>query len=234
MTDETSLGNRMKAYERCARTVLPRRTHTITRVDGRHFHTVLAKCEKPFDARVCSVMSLVGLDLCKDIAGARFAYVQSDECSVLSSDYGSIHSQPHFGGVVQKLASTAAALATRTWNTCLPDLPGTFDGRVFVIPDYIEVLNYFVWRQRDAIRNSIQGTAQALFSHKTIQGLNCDQLQEKMWQESDTNWAAFPVSYKQGACIVQHKGEGWKVYPAQKFIAQPQSWLDSYILTEKD
>lgn len=33
MTDTDSLGDRMKAYERITQTTLPRRTHTIIRVD---------------------------------------------------------------------------------------------------------------------------------------------------------------------------------------------------------
>lgn len=33
------LGDRMKNYERQARLFLPARAHTITRIDGRAFHT---------------------------------------------------------------------------------------------------------------------------------------------------------------------------------------------------
>jgi len=43
-----SLGDRMKNnYENITRTFLPRRTHTIIRLDGKAFHTFTRGMEKP-------------------------------------------------------------------------------------------------------------------------------------------------------------------------------------------
>ncbi|MFD0474429.1 hypothetical protein ACFQ0B_43965 [Nonomuraea thailandensis] len=39
MSDRTGLGDRMKGYEAVTRTLLPRRTYAVVRVDGRAFHT---------------------------------------------------------------------------------------------------------------------------------------------------------------------------------------------------
>ena len=49
------------------------------------------------------------------------------------------------------------------------DTGAMFDARCFNIPQE-EVINYFYWRQIDAIRNSIQMAGQAQFSHKQLQG----------------------------------------------------------------
>ena len=52
-----------------------------------------------------------------------------------------------------------------------------FDSRVFNIPKE-DVVNYFVWRQQDAVRNSIQSAGQANFSHKQLMNKSCDQIQD--------------------------------------------------------
>jgi tRNA(His) guanylyltransferase len=72
-----SLGNRMKAnYENRTRFFVPRRTYTVIRVDGRAFHTFTRGCERPFDARLIAAMDATALFLCREISGAKCAYVQ--------------------------------------------------------------------------------------------------------------------------------------------------------------
>ena len=79
-----SLGDRMKSqYESRTRYALPRRTYTILRVDGKAFHTYTRDCERPFDAALMRDMDLTAIALCEQIEGAQFAYVQSDEISLL-------------------------------------------------------------------------------------------------------------------------------------------------------
>lgn len=79
-----------------------------------------------------------------------------------------------------------------------------FDSRVFILPKE-EVCNYFIWRQQDASRNSIQMVAQSLFSHKQLQNKNCDQLQEMMFQEHNINWNDYATVYKRGSCIAKEQ-----------------------------
>lgn len=201
VTDTTSLGDRMKRYENVTRYYLPRRTYTIIRVDGRAFHSLLSDAAKPFDFMFIDSMAQVAHDLCVDITGAVFAYAQSDEVSILVTDFRSIHSEPWFGANIQKMASSSAAMATRSFNENWPRRSGTFDSRVFTIPDPAEVANYFLWRQRDAVRNSISMAAQALFRHRDLQNLNSSQLQEKMWAEKGVNWNDFPASARRGTLV---------------------------------
>ena len=77
----------------------------------------------------------------------------------------------------------------------------TFDSRAFVIPAD-EVVNYFIWRQQDAIRNSIQMVAQSLYSHRELQGKKGSELQEMIFQKG-INWNDYPVECKRGACVVR-------------------------------
>lgn len=78
-----------------------------------------------------------------------------------------------------------------------------FDSRCFNIPKE-EVTNLIYWRQLDATRNSIQMVAQANFSHKELQGMSCNALQNKLLTERDINWNDFPTTYKRGSCCVRN------------------------------
>lgn len=77
-----------------------------------------------------------------------------------------------------------------------------FDARAFILPKE-EVCNYFIWRQQDATRNSIQMVAQSEFSHKELQGKNCNQLQDMLHEQKDINWNDFCTVYKRGSCIIK-------------------------------
>lgn len=254
MSDSTSLGDRMKLYEQATRHTLPRRTYTIIRVDGRAWHSFLRHASKPFDDAVMAGMDEVAQALCGEMSGAVFAYTQSDECSVLLTDFGSTGTQPWFNGVVQKMASIAASTATAAFY----DVYGandagtiaTFDARVFTIPDPVEVANYFLWRQRDAVRNSISMAAQAHFSHKRLHKVNTDQMQELLWAEAGINWNDYPAGCKRGRVTHRQVGERdvsymdrrsgervsttavrswWETTGAPHFTANPDGWLAGMI-----
>lgn len=250
MTDSTSIGDRMKRHEASYRMLLPRRTYTIIRVDGRAFHTYLRKADKPFDMQFISDMGAVAEALCKEISGSVFAYAQSDEISILATDFASIQTQPWFDGVVAKLVSVSASLATAVLNERRPGARALFDARVFTIGDPIEFANYFLWRQRDAVRNSISMAAQAHFPHKRLQGLSGNQMQELLFSEAGVNWNDYPVACRRGQVTVRKSGERdveyvdkrtnetvrttamrswWETEGAPRFSAETDGWLATVI-----
>jgi tRNA(His) 5'-end guanylyltransferase len=222
-----TLGDRMKAnYEDRFRISLPRRTNTIIRIDGKAFHTYTRNLARPYDFELMSDMDETARYLCQNIQGAKFAYVQSDEISILLTDYDDIKTEAWFDGNIQKMASISASLATAKFNNlrlqraCYQyDLEypykaiedsqiadctlALFDSRVFVIPDIVEVHNYFIWRQQDATRNSIQLAGQAQFSPKELNGRSCDNIQEKLFSEKGINWNDYPTGAKRGRAIVK-------------------------------
>jgi tRNA(His) guanylyltransferase len=220
-SDSTALGDRMKGYEAATRYVLPGRTYTIIRVDGRAFHSYLRHAERPFDAQFMSQMDAVAAALCQEISGSVLAYAHSDEVSVLVTDFGSVHTEPWFGGGVQKMASISAAVATATLNrlryvdSAFMSL-ATFDGRAFTIPSAVEVANYFLWRQRDCVRNSVSMAAQAHFSHKRLHGLNGGQMQELLWSEKGVNWNDYPDGAKRGRICQRITAEEDVTYTDQR------------------
>lgn len=198
------MGDRFKRYEAATQLLLPRRTYTIMRLDGKAFHTVLRDADKPFDEGVASWMDQVSEVLCTKIQGTVFAYTQSDEISLLLQDFGAIDTQAWFDGNVQKMVSISAAIA----STAVPEkhsIPGAiFDSRVFTISDPVEVANYFIWRQRDSVRNSILATAQAHFGPKRIHGVNTSDLVH-MLDDEGVHWYEMPGRFTHGA--LTHKYE---------------------------
>lgn len=246
-SDKTALGDRMKRYEAAARSVLPRRTYALLRADGRAFHGYLRDAAKPYDELLMADMDAVAAALCAEISGAVFAYAQSDEISVLVTDFGSTGTEPWFGGGVQKVCSIAAATATAALisRRGLDRLP-TFDARVFTIADPVEVANYFVWRQRDAVRNSIQMAGQTYFSHRELHGVSTGQIQERLFAEHGINWNDYPDGCKRGRVVVKESGERevtfthkrtqeeqtviamrtwWEARPAPHFTLNPGDFL---------
>lgn len=203
-----TLGDRMKSYEQVTRTVLLPHSWTVLRVDGRAFHAYLRRADKPFDLDFIRDMQLVGADLCREVSGVVYTYGQSDEISLILSDVDQ-QSQPWFGGVAQKMASVAAGVATasligqRGWSG-----RPHFDARVFTLPSVVEVANYLIWRQRDAVRNSISMAAQAKFSHAALHGKNSNDMQEMLWAEHGVNWNDYPDECRRGWVVTRAVREG--------------------------
>jgi tRNA(His) 5'-end guanylyltransferase len=233
-----SLGDRMKRYESAWRTAMPANSYVIIRVDGRAFHTLLRRAVKPFDRDVATGMQLTAEALCHEIAGSVFAYGQSDEISILLTDVASIRSQLWFDGNVQKLASVAASVATMEFNHFTRHDSwerATFDARVFTLPYPVEVANYFLWRQRDAVRNAISMAAQAHFSHKRLQGVDSDQMQEMLWSQKGINFNDYPDEFKRGYTVVRVETPGvpsrsrWVTNAAPHFKVESGSWLADMI-----
>ena len=237
-----SLGDRMKTYyENVPKTHLTRRQPVIIRIDGKAFHTFTRGFQRPFDDILIESMQETMKYLCENIQGCKMGYCQSDEISLLITDYENINTAAWFDYQVQKMCSIAASMATLAFNRAFdekveqeymsleaeaifPSSPNNdyikeqdniykahekaflkgamFDARCFSIPKE-EVCNYFIWRQQDATRNSIQMVAQANFSHKQLQNKSCDELQEMLWQEKNINWNDFEIVKKRGSCCTK-------------------------------
>ena len=206
-----SLGDRMKQYEGIPKISLMRRNPVIIRIDGKNFHSFTRGFERPFDDILIKSMQETAKYLCENIENVKCSYQQSDEISLLLTDYENINTAAWFDYQVQKMCSIAASMATLAFNRAFEERVealdfdwsmgveginseyrsalykarekgAMFDARCFSIPKE-EVCNYFLWRQDDCVRNSIQMVAQANFSHKQLQNKSCDELQEMLWQE---------------------------------------------------
>lgn len=228
------LGARIKEnYENRTRFLLPRRSHTILRADGKAWHSFCRKLNKPFDMELIADYDAAIINTLKHLQGAQFAYVQSDECSVLLTDFEKENSDAWFDGNIQKMTSVSASILTAEFNRCRVKRIGVdaplafFDARVFTIPDPIEVYNYFIWRWKDCSRNSVSMVAQSLYPHKELQNKSTSALQEMIFQKG-INWAKYDESLKNGRFIIKetYQKDGatrshWVVVPAWKLTADP-------------
>ena len=111
-----SLGDRMKEYEYVSRTHLPRRIPVIIRLDGKAFHTFTRGLEKPFDHVMVETMQKTMKYLCENIQGCVLGYTQSDEITLVLTDYENIKTDAWFTYNIQKMASISASMATLAFN----------------------------------------------------------------------------------------------------------------------
>ena len=214
-----SLSDRMKEYENQTQTKLIKKLPVIIRIDGRGFSKFTRGFDKPFDVDLSNIFQNVALSLRKSIDNVKFIYSQSDEISLLLTDWD--HSKEEDGGRIdtwydyriQKIVSVISSEATALFNKALYEkikeydaywvlasfndlqnnksksestaektsakqkllekklFKAMFDARVFNLP-LDEVTNYFIYRQQDALRNSISGFARKYYSTKQLQGVN--------------------------------------------------------------
>lgn len=112
----SSLGERMKSYENISRNYLTRRIPAIIRIDGKAFHTFTKGMKKPFDRVLMSVMQETMKYLCENIQGCVLGYTQSDEITLVLTDYEKITTDAWFGYNIQKMSSITASMASVAFN----------------------------------------------------------------------------------------------------------------------
>lgn len=247
-----SLGNRMKHYEKTNSPTLISRIPVIIRLDGRCFHTYCQQFKKPWDRNLIMMFHKAAQETLKEIQGAKIAYLQSDEISILVTDYDSIYSAPHFNYDGYKITSTtAASYSTYFYQAFLNYMidtiesdnklgkiprirqvinqkPPTMDSRVYNLPES-EICNYFIWRQQDWIRNSIQMLGRSLFSQKELDNKKTEEV-INMCISKGKNWNHLPTIIKRGRCIVKEK-EDWVLDTNIPIFTQDRNYIERLLET---
>lgn len=219
---------RMKKYEYVTRTYLTTRTPAILRIDGRAFHTLTRGFKRPFDEILAGAMQDTMKYLCENIQGCVLGYTQSDEITLVLVDYKTLETSAWFDYNIQKCVSVSASMATMAFNREFNDRfwfyhqehhseedekylialekakekGAMFDARVFNIPKE-EVCNNILWRQQDAIRNSIQMVGHANFSDKQMHGKNTSEIKEMLLSEKGIDWNDLPTKFQRGSCCIK-------------------------------
>lgn len=246
--DKTSIGDRMKGYEAVSKTKLTNRTPVIIRLDGKAFHTWTKKLtgDDPFNYKMHEMMVITTQFIMSNMQNAEIAYTQSDEISILMNDWKKLNTGQWYGNNVQKMASVSASAASAAFNFCaakpglvnqMADL-AMFDSRVFNLPKE-EVVNYFLWRQQDATRNSINMLGQHYFSHKDLQGKNVSQVQDMLMLQEGVNWNDIDTWKKRGTCVVKNpnsfdSSSPWFVDEEIPIFSQDRGYIEKYLTVEED
>jgi tRNA(His) 5'-end guanylyltransferase len=244
-------------YEQRQCYYLTRRTPVIIRLDIRAAHTYCKPLKDRFDPAFMEVMDLTAIKLAESIQGVQIIYQQSDELSILLHDYKELTSEAWFDYNKSKIESISAAIASveftinsnliwdrgvhihRELDTIIesPKIKSAyFDSRSFNLPEH-EVNNYFVARQRDCIRNSINSLGQSLYSPKELHGKNLSQVQDMTFAKGH-NWNDLPNSWKRGRCVVKTnvvindvQRSKWVVDNDIPEFTQDVSYIEHYLKT---
>jgi tRNA(His) 5'-end guanylyltransferase len=106
-------------------------------------------------------------------------------------------------------------------------MPMMFDARTFNIPRE-EVINLIYWRQLDAVRNSILGCGQALFSHKELLNKSCADIKE-MLIEAGKPWESIAVFKQRGTCCIRENKQWVTDYSMPMLVKEGREYLDAII-----
>ena len=142
----------MRVYEESLDQYILPDLYIAARLDGRSFTRLtkeICKFEAPFDIRFRDLMISTVKALMT--AGFRiiYGYTESDEISLL------FHPEDNtFSRKVRKINTTLAGEASAAFSLAL-GMPATFDCRVIPLPNRGRVADYFLWRQEDSHRNSL-------------------------------------------------------------------------------
>lgn len=204
----------------------------------------------PFSIMMHDTMVRTAASLFHYIQNAMFVYTQSDEISLFLRDWDRNETQQWFGGNVQKMCSVSASIATAAFNYGFEQITGkrptwigdlaTFDSRVYNLPKE-EVVNYFIWRQQDASRNSVQMYGRHFYSHKDLQGLNNNQIQDLLMLELGKNWNDLPTWMKRGSSLYQDPQWSWcssgpryKVDNEIPIFTQDRNFIEQWLIADPE
>ena len=142
----------MRVYEESLDQYVLPDMYLVARLDGRSFTRLtkeVCQFEAPFDVRFRDLMT----DTVKALMSSGFriiyGYTESDEISLLFHP-----DDDTFGRKVRKINTTLAGEASAAFSLALGRV-ATFDCRVVPLPNKNRVADYFLWRQEDSHRNSL-------------------------------------------------------------------------------
>lgn len=235
-------GDRMKEYEQCGELVLPQNLPIIVRLDGNSFSklTKRLKFKKPFDEDFRKAME----EAMKNVfnySGAQVAYCQSDEITLLIQNP---LSQKFLSNRVSKICSLLASTATNGFNKyfiennkIFPE--ASFDCRVFVVPEK-EVNNVFLWRQKDAWKNSVYSYAffklqeikkmSAKKATNYLLGKKLSEKQDIIFNELGFNINDLETKFKRGFCLYRDKVK----VPVSELSKKAQEYLKGKSFIERN
>ena len=208
--------------------ILPN-SNILVMLDGKNFSSLIKNhFKKPFDDDFIDMMNKTAQFLCENVLGCKFAYTQSDEISLLITDYDTPETDIFFGGRICKIQSILASMATSEFNRwfnlyninkyCNDKISinpnwevvqevmknmklAQFDCKVWPVPSQNDAFAWFLYRQLDCVKNSKQQTAQTYIPHKELLGKSADEQIQMLFNYKFINWNTFDDKYKYGRFV---------------------------------
>lgn len=146
------LDRKMRVYEESIDQVLLPELYLVARLDGNRFTRLtkeISQFEAPFDERFRDMMIETVKSLFNYGFRVIYGYTESDEISLMFHP-----DEDTFGRKVRKYNSLLAGVASAAFSMQL-GRQAVFDCRMVPLPTIERVQDYFLWRQEDAHRNSL-------------------------------------------------------------------------------
>ena len=222
---DLTLKERMKYLQWLRDYKLDKDSYILCHIDGRAFSKMIKKRFKlPFDDDFMQMMDETAAYVCENVHGAKCAYVQSDEITIVITSFKYegdelINGSAFFDYRLCKLQSIIASLATAKFNQLytlrminedsdksikqqINEIPLIqFDCKCWDVNTYDDMFAWFKFRQNDCIRNSKQQFAQAYCSHKDLLNKNSDEQIEYCYLKTGNDWNTLNGKYKYGRLI---------------------------------
>lgn len=214
------LSDYIKQEEDKYRTILPKDLPVIVRIDGSNFSRLTENLDKPYDFGFITLMNNTAKYVIENLSGFRFATVQSDEINICLCPSHE-KEEPFYGNNLNKIVSLTAAYASTYFSKYSKDVFKEdklihFDSRVFSLSKE-DVVGYFIWRQKDTIRNAVQMAARTYFSHKQVTGKNNDEMKE-MLKSINKDFDDLPRYFRYGRSLYKVKTEEVSTYDNKSYV----------------
>ena len=223
--------------------------YTLLMFDGHCFSKMIKNTfKKPFDSDFIGMMNETAKYLVEHLQGAKIAYTQSDEISILITDFDTPKTDLLFGGRLCKINSIAASMATSEFNRLftkyqLEQIKTSedyrfenvidkllnkvktvqFDCKCWMVPSENDMFAHFLWRNLDCMKNSKQQAAQTYIPHKQLIGKTADEGIALLKEKNGIDWNDYSDGMKYGRLIFKKEIElEWNgiPYKRKKFVVE--------------
>ena len=235
------LDDRMKEYEKeFTSQKIDSSLPIVMRLDGHAFSQYTRGLHKPYDYNFQQIFAETTKELMKEYR-ADLGYTHSDEISLLFYPKRTKNDddwrEPHFGGRIQKMITTAAGFCTMKFNQIGRELyadkkeeyimsadepvrevynrimegKAYFDCRIFQLPNDPEMFSYLFWRsQVDCRRNHVFELARSHFTKSELHGKGTKE-RIAMLSSKGVDWTKEPACFRRGSFFKRAR----KVIPTQ-------------------
>lgn len=213
ITEQETLGDRIKSYERLAtNNIAKKELPLVVRLDGKNFSKYTRQLNidaKPFSIGFGKIMRSTARYMFEEF-NAEVVFTVSDEITLIFIN--DEKSQHPFGGKLFKIHSLMAAAAstyfTSQINSFIPEKAGTlpiFDCRAFSVPNIMEAYHSILWRHRDGFKNAVSTVARCSFSDKELFKKTTGEKLEMLKGKGIDFETKYDNMFKYGTCLVKKK-----------------------------
>lgn len=231
-------------------------SYVMIMLDGKNFSSKIKKTFKlPFDFDFIDLMDRTAAYVCSQVQGSKFAYVQSDEISILLTDFDTPLTDAYFDLRLSKLNSIIASIATSFFNREIVKLKAKnattvqemldilnethlyqFDCKCWNLMNFNDVFGWFLYRQNDCIRNSKQQAAQTYVPHRQLLNKNTDEQVEILKEKCGIDWNNYSDIEKYGRFIYKEMLESTREMNGETITYNRNYWLHhpAFVLNEPE